>query len=254
MPILPARRPLPRNPEQSPLAPLTSPASLPALAAAIVGCRRCPRLCAHLAAIGSRRKREFAHFDYWARPLPGFGDPRARLLVCGLAPAAHGGTRTGRMFTGDSSASFLLRAMHRAGFASRPTSIARDDGLALRDAYITAAARCAPPENKPLPAELARCRPYLVAELRLLERLEVWIALGRIAFDALLRAAPTAGLALPEPRPPFAHGARATLLRPDGGPLLLLASYHPSRQNTNTGRLTEPMLDRIFAAARAALG
>ena len=196
--------------------------------------------------VAQKKKREFAAWEYWARPLPGFGDPRARLLLVGLAPAAHGGTRTGRMFTGDSSGAFLMRALHAAGFASQPSSTARDDGLRLRDAYIVLGARCAPPENKPLPEEMSRCRPYLVREIALLSGLRVVVALGKIAFDAFLAAAPELGIDVPRPRPAFAHGARAEL-----GRITLLASYHPSRQNTNTGKLTPPMFDRIFAQARA---
>jgi uracil-DNA glycosylase len=230
--------------------------TLSVLAEEIVACRRCPRLTGYLAEVAVRKKREFARSDYWARPLPGSGDPEARLLVVGLAPAAHGGARTGRVFTGDSSARFLMRAMHRAGFASQPTSDSRDDGLVLRDAWITLAARCAPPENKPAPEELSRCRPYLVRELRLLRRVRVALALGKIAFDALLRALPEAGWqqrAPARPRPGFSHGARVPFAQADGAAALLLASYHPSRQNTNTGVLTAAMLDRIFAAAARAL-
>jgi len=226
--------------------------ALSALSAQIIACRRCPRLCAHLREVGARKKREFASWDYWARPLPGFGDPDARLLVVGLAPAAHGGARTGRMFTGDSSGNFLARALWRAGFASQPISVTRDDGLALRDAYITAAARCAPPDNKPLPEELARCRPYLLHELALLARVRVIVALGKIAWDATLRAAREAGWHLPARRPEFAHAAEVDLARPSRARVLLVGSYHPSRQNTNTRRLTEIMFDRVFTRARAA--
>jgi uracil-DNA glycosylase len=222
--------------------------TLTQLAEEIVACRRCPRLVAHMQTVAARRKREFAQWDYWARPLPGFGDPRARLLLIGLAPAAHGGTRTGRMFTGDSSGAFLMHALHKAGFATQPSSIARDDGLRLRDAYIVLGARCAPPENKPLPEELSRCRPFLVREMALLPRLRVIVALGKIAFDAFWAAAPALAIEPPRPRPAFAHGARCEL-----GRLVLLASYHPSRQNTNTGRLTAAMFDRVFAQARKLL-
>ena len=214
----------------------------------IVGCRACPRLVAHMQAVAVRKKREFATWDYWARPLPGFGDPRARLLLIGLAPAAHGGTRTGRMFTGDSSGAFLMRALHKAGFASQPSSVTREDGLVLRDAYIVLGARCAPPENKPLPEEMTRCRSFLVREMALLERVRVVVALGKIAFDAFLAAAPELGIEVPRPRPAFGHGARCEL-----GRVTLLSSYHPSRQNTNTGKLTPVMFDRIFAQARKLL-
>lgn len=229
------------------------PLGLRLLADEIVACRRCPRLLSWMEEVARRKKREFADWTYWARPLPGFGDPAARVALVGLAPAAHGGTRTGRFFTGDASGAFLSRALHDAGFASVPFSVSRDDGLVLRDVFVTAAARCAPPANRPTPHELEACRPWLVAELRLLSRLEVIVALGRIAFDAILRALPELGVAVPSPRPPFAHGAEVTLARPQGGPLLLLASYHPSRQNTNTGRVTPEMYDRIFARVRAAL-
>ena len=214
----------------------------------IVACRRCPRLVAHMEAVALRKKREFAEWEYWARPLPGFGDPRARLLLIGLAPAAHGGTRTGRMFTGDSSGAFLMRALHAAGFASQPSSVTREDGLALRDAYIVLGARCAPPENKPLPEEMAHCRSFLVREIALLPRVRVVVALGKIAFDAFLAAAPALGIAVPKPRPAFAHNARVDLDR-----VVLLSSYHPSRQNTNTGKLTPAMFDRVFAQARKLL-
>jgi uracil-DNA glycosylase family 4 len=180
---------------------------------------------------------------YWARPLPGWGDPRARLLVVGLAPAAHGGNRTGRIFTGDRSGEWLFRAMHRAGFANRPTSVARDDGLKLRGAYVAAVVRCAPPANRPAPAERDACIGYLERELRLLPRLRVVVALGSFAWDGALRAARTIGVAAPRAR--FAHGAEAPV-----GEWTVLGSYHPSQQNTFTGKLTEPMLDAIFARAK----
>jgi uracil-DNA glycosylase family 4 len=209
----------------------------------IAACRACPRLVAHLAEIAVVKKREFRAWTYHARPLAGWGDPRARLALVGLAPAAHGGSRTGRAFTGDSSAAFLMRAMHRAGFASQPSSLHAGDGLALHDAFITLAARCAPPENKPTPEELRRCRPFLVAELGALPRLQVVLALGRIAWDAVLRAAPELGWTAP--RAAFAHGAAVAL-----GPVRLVGSYHPSRQNTQTGRLTPVMFDEIFDVVR----
>lgn len=222
--------------------------SLSVLAEEIVSCRRCPRLVAYLADVGRTKKREFREFTYWARPLPGSGDRRARVLVVGLAPAAHGGSRTGRVFTGDDSSQFLARALHRVGWASRPTSVTRDDGLRLRDTYITLAVRCAPPANRPTPAELAACRPYLVRELALLPRVRVVIALGQIAFDASLRAAAEAGWPTPARKPAFGHGVEVAL-----GTRRLLASYHPSRQNTNTGKLTPSMFDRIFDRARSIL-
>jgi uracil-DNA glycosylase len=212
-------------------------------------CRACPRLVAHRERIASEKVARFREWSYWGRPVPGFGDPRARLLVVGLAPAAHGGNRTGRVFTGDESGNWLYRALHAAGFANQPTSVARDDGLRLVDAYVTATARCAPPDNKPTPDELARCRPFLVRELALLDRLQVVVALGKIAHDGFLAALAARGDAVPSPRPRFAHAAEHRL--PNG--LLLLCSYHPSQQNTFTGRLTRPMLDAIFSRAAAAL-
>ncbi len=215
------------------------------LAREILSCRACPRLVAHLADVAAVKKREFASWTYHARPLPGWGDPRARIALVGLAPAAHGGARTGRVFTGDSSGAFLAAALHRAGLASQPSSVSRDDGLALHDVFITLAARCAPPENKPTPDELRRCRPFLVRELASLRRLRVVVALGKIAWDATLRAAPELGWSLPERAPPFGHGAEAQL-----GNVVLLGSYHPSRQNTNTGRLIPSMLDAVLSRAR----
>jgi len=221
-------------------------ASLDALAARIVACRLCPRLVRHREAVGAPPPRRYQGQTYWARPLPGFGDPGARVLVMGLAPAAHGGNRTGRMFTGDRSGDWLFRALHAAGFASQPTSAHRDDGLTLRGAYITAAARCAPPANKPTPAEQARCQPYLLAELESLRRIKVVVALGKIGWDAYLRARRAAGGAVPRPLPRFGHGVAARM--PDG--VTLLGCFHPSQQNTFTGRLTRPMLRAVFARAR----
>jgi uracil-DNA glycosylase family 4 len=221
-------------------------ASLDALAARIVACRLCPRLVLHRETVAARPPRRYQGQTYWARPLPGFGDPRARVLVMGLAPAAHGGNRTGRMFTGDRSGDWLFRALHAAGFASQPSSAHRDDGLTLHGAYITAAARCAPPANKPTPAEQARCQPYLLAELRILRRIKVVVALGKIGWDAYLRARRAAGGAVPRPLPRFGHGVAARM--PDG--VTLLGCFHPSQQNTFTGRLTRPMLHAVFARAR----
>ncbi|MEK6606729.1 MAG: uracil-DNA glycosylase [Myxococcota bacterium] len=222
--------------------------SLHLLAAEIVACRKCPRLVEYRERVGRERKAAFRAQQYWARPVPGFGDPRARLLVVGLAPAAHGGNRTGRVFTGDRSGDWLTRALHRAGFANQPRSVARDDGLRLRDVYVTAAVRCAPPENHPLPVERDACRPYLVRELGFFPRLRVIVALGAFAWDGVLRALAESGATVPRPRPRFGHGARAAI-----GGCALIGSYHPSQQNTFTGRLTEPMLDAIFAAARQRL-
>jgi uracil-DNA glycosylase family 4 len=222
-------------------------ASLADLAARVVACRRCPRLVRHREATAAAPPRRHHGETYWARPLPGFGDPHARVLVMGLAPAAHGGNRTGRMFTGDRSGEWLYRALHAAGFASAPGSRHRDDDLELRDAYITAAARCAPPGNKPTPAELARCQPFLLEELRQLKGLRVVVALGKIGWDAYLRARRAMGAPVPRPLPHFGHGAQAEM--PDG--VVLLGSFHPSQQNTFTGRLTRPMLDTVFRRARA---
>ncbi|MEO5657989.1 MAG: uracil-DNA glycosylase [Nitrospiria bacterium] len=215
----------------------------------IVACARCPRLVAYRERVAVEKRRQYRDETYWGRPLPGFGDPRARVVIVGLAPAAHGGNRTGRMFTGDSSGEWLARALYEAGFANRPTSVHCDDGLQLSDAYITAAVRCAPPDNKPSREELVACRPYLIWELALLDRTRVVIAFGKIGFDAYLAARREAGLAIPAPRPAFGHGAARELS--DG--LTLLASYHPSRQNTQTGRLTAPMLRDVFLHARGLL-
>jgi len=215
----------------------------------IVTCRLCPRLVAHREQVARVKVRRFAEETYWGRPVPSFGDDRARLLVVGLAPAAHGANRTGRMFTGDRSGDWLYEALHRFAFANQATSADRNDGLKLRDTFITAAARCAPPDNKPTREEFARCRPYLLAELGLLKRMRVVIALGRIAFDAFLGAWPEAGHPVVKPRPRFEHGGATHL---DGG-ILLLASYHPSQQNTFTGKLTRAMFHKVFRKARNTL-
>lgn len=217
--------------------------------AAVVACTLCPRLRSYCASVAQMRKKEFAAWDYWGRPVPGFGDPAARLLVVGLAPAAHGGNRTGRIFTGDSSGDWLFEALHRFGFASQPRSVSRDDGMKLRDCYIAAAGRCAPPANKPLPEELANCRPYLSAEIGLLKRLRVVVALGRIAHENFLKAAGSSDAMTPSERPEFGHGAESML--PDGP--ILISSFHPSRQNTNTGKLTRAMWHGIFRRARMIL-
>jgi uracil-DNA glycosylase family 4 len=224
------------------------PRDLGELAARVYGCRLCPRLVEHRERTARERRRAFRQEAYWGLPLMGFGDPTARLLLVGLAPAAHGGNRTGRMFTGDASGDFLVAALHRAGFANRPVSRGRDDGLALHDAYVTAVVRCAPPANRPLPEEIAACRRYLAWEVALLPRVRAVVALGRIAWDGF--AAYRRSVGLGRPRLPFGHG-REEHLEPDG--LHLLASYHPSRQNTNTGRLTPQMLDAVLARARALL-
>jgi uracil-DNA glycosylase family 4 len=199
--------------------------------------------------VAREKRRAFRTWDYWGRPVPGFGDPRARMLIVGLAPAAHGANRTGRMFTGDQSGDWLYAALHRFGFASQAESTVRDDGLRLADCYITAAARCAPPGNRPTSEELARCRVYLTGEIALLHRVRLVVTLGRVAHEAWLRAAGWGSALTPPGRPAFAHGALTTL--PNG--VRLLSSYHPSRQNTNTGRLTRAMWQAIFRRARGLL-
>lgn len=216
--------------------------ALAALHAEIVACHACPRLVSWREQVARAKRRAFRAWDYWGRPLPGFGDPQGRLVIVGLAPAAHGGNRTGRLFTGDRSGDFLFAALHAAGFANQPRSVARDDGLDLRDCYIVAALRCAPPDNRPTSEELRRCRPFLVRELSLLTRARVYVALGRVAFEALARVV---GLA---PLPRFAHGLR---LKHDH--ITIIASYHPSQRNTLTGLLTLPMLTAIFEQARELL-
>lgn len=223
--------------------------SLTAVNRAIVACTRCPRLRAHCRRVAQEKKHEFQTWDYWGKPVPGFGDRWARLLIVGLAPGAHGANRTGRMFTGDSSGNWLYDALYRIGLASQPTSTSRADGLELRDCYIAAAARCAPPGNKPSRSELERCRPYLAAELELLSRVRVVVTLGRVAHEGWLRAAGWWETLPPRERPRFAHGAVSVL--PDG--TVVIASYHPSRQNTNTGKLTRAMWLQVFRKARAAL-
>ena len=217
----------------------------------VVACRACPRLVEWREETARVKRRMYREEDYWGRPLAAFGDPDARLLIVGLAPAAHGGNRTGRMFTGDRSGDWLFGALHRAGFANQPESVRPGDGLELQGALITAAGRCAPPANKPTREELATCQPYIVREIELLTDLRAVVALGRIAFDAFLRSYAAAGRTPPDRKPPFGHDV-ATLL-PEGGPLLI-ACYHPSQQNTQTGRLTEPMLDAVFARAWDACG
>src|SRR5438552_16027 len=219
------------------------------LNARIIRCRLCPRLVAHRKAVAAPPPRRYVGQHYWAKPLPGFGDPRARLLLVGLAPAAHGGNRTGRMFTGDRSGDWLFDALHHASFASQPTSTHAGDGLELNDAYITAAIRCAPPDNKPTPTEIAACEPYLLRELRLLSRVRVVVGLGRIGWQAYLNARRALGAPPLRPVPKFGHGA---LARFDDG-IALIASYHPSQQNTFTGKLTRPMLRGVFQIARQIL-
>lgn len=212
----------------------------------ITACRRCPRLCAWREEVARVKRRAYRDQEYWGRPVPGFGDPAARLLIVGLAPGAHGSNRTGRMFTGDSSGDLLYRVLHHAGFANRPESRHRDDGLRLKDAWISAAARCAPPANKPTPEEIEACRPFLEREVALLRRTRVFVALGRIAFDNWLTMLRSRGLVNSRADFTFAHAAEFQI---PGAPLLI-SSYHPSRQNTQTGRLTEEMLLRVFLRAR----
>lgn len=216
-----------------------------------MSCNACPRLRDYCERVGREKRRAYLNDTYWARPVPGFGDPAARLVIVGLAPAAHGANRSGRLFTGDGpggSGDFLMASLHRVGFASQPTSRHTADGLALTDAFITSAVRCAPPDNKPTPEEIVRCQTHLGAELAALPRIRVIVALGRIAFDAFLRLAVHSSGAL-RPRPRFAHGSTVSL--PDGR--RLFSCYHPSRQNTNTGRLTASMMDAVFRNARRAL-
>lgn len=214
---------------------------------AITACRRCPRLVAWCEEVARTRKAAYREELYWGCPVPGFGDPYARLLVVGLAPGAHGANRTGRMFTGNRSGDWLFRALHRADFANQPTSTHGTDGLLLRDAYIAAVVRCAPPANKPLPEERDRCIGHLARDLELLPRVRVIVALGKFAWDGVRHLARTSGLATAEPTA-FAHGANMSL-----GPYQLIGSYHPSQQNTFTGKLTEPMLDAIFTQTRSHL-
>ena len=219
--------------------------------ASVSDCRRCPRLVAWREQVARERRAAFAAETYWGRPVPGFGDPRARVLVIGLAPAAHGANRTGRMFTGDRSGEFLYAALARAGFANRPTSLARDDGLRLRDLRITAAVRCAPPANRPTPQERERCLPWTTAELELLGDVRVLLCLGAFAWEAALRLLRASGSLArpPRPKPRFRHGAEAA-----AGRYTLLGCFHPSQQNTFTGKLTEPMIDAVLARARELAG
>src|SRR3954471_14815543 len=227
-------------------------AALEALNQAVVECRRCPRLVEWREQVAREKRAAFRSEEYWGRPMPGFGDPAARVLILGLAPAAHGGNRTGRIFTGDRSGDFLFAALHRTGFANQPTSVHRDDGLALTGAWITAAVRCAPPANKPTPLERDTCLPWTVAELDHIKDVRVVVCLGAFAWDAALRLRTALGFPPPKPKPKFGHGA---LWYDDaGGPFALLGTYHPSQQNTFTGVLTETMLDDVFTTARDVAG
>jgi uracil-DNA glycosylase family 4 len=229
--------------------PIRRADSLSRLSKDIRACRLCPRLVEWRERVAREKTRRYADETYWGRPVPGFGDPEARLLLVGLAPAAHGGNRTGRIFTGDRSGDWLFRALHKAGFANQAESVRAGDGLELRDCYVTAAARCAPPGNKPLPEEFAGCRPFLLRELALLKRLRVVVGLGRIGFDHAYDALRAVRGLPPGPRPRFGHGAEYCL----APGLHLLGTFHPSQQNTFTGRLTEAMLDDVFARAKALL-
>jgi uracil-DNA glycosylase family 4 len=223
-------------------APASAADPLAALEAEIITCRRCPRLVDWREQVAREKRAAYRDEEYWGRPLPGFGDPAARVLILGLAPAAHGGNRTGRIFTGDRSGDFLFAALHRAGFANQPTSVARGDGLALSDCFITAAVRCAPPANRPLPVERDNCQSWFEAELALLPNIRVVVCLGTFAWDSALRVLPDT---IPRPRPRFGHGAEA-----DTGRWTLLGCYHPSQQNTFTGKLTPAMMDAVFVRAR----
>jgi len=220
---------------------LACSSSLAELEAEVVACRRCPRLVAWREEVARVKRASFADEEYWGRPIPGFGDPAARVVVLGLAPAAHGGNRTGRIFTGDRSGDFLFAALHRAGFANQPTSVARDDGLRLIDAWMLAAVRCAPPANKPTPAERDTCLPWAQRELALLPNVRVVVCLGAFAWDAALRLRGD----VPRPRPRFGHGAELS-----GPPWAMLGCFHPSQQNTFTGKITPAMADDVLARAR----
>jgi uracil-DNA glycosylase family 4 len=215
----------------------------------IVSCRLCPRLAKWQEETARTKVRRFQEFEYWGKPVPGFGDHNARVLIVGLAPAAHGANRTGRMFTGDESGVWLYRALHKAGFANQSSSVSKDDGLTLHDCYITAACRCAPPKNKPLPEEIKNCRPFILEELRLLKNLAVIIGLGKIGFDAAFDCCKESGLTALPRRPTFSHGASVAL----NSTLTLIGSYHPSQQNTYTGVLTEKQFDHIFGKTKLLL-
>jgi uracil-DNA glycosylase len=226
---------------------VAEPSALAELTAEIVDCRRCPRLVAWRELVARQKVARFRDEVYWGRPVPGFGDPAARILLVGLAPAAHGGNRTGRVFTGDASGDFLVQALHAVGLANQPTSRRADDGLRLLDCYVAAAVRCAPPANKPTPVERDNCAPYLVRELALLREVRVLVALGAYGWEAAIRAAQAQpGVEVERPRPRFGHGAEARV-----GEYRLLGTYHPSQQNTFTGKLTQPMLRAVLGRARA---
>ena len=237
---------------------------LAVLNARVVACRKCPRLVRYRERVAREKRRMFREWDYWGRPVPGFGDPRAELLVLGLAPAAHGGNRTGRVFTGDRSGDFLYRALYEAGFANQPDSVSRDDGLRLKNCYVTASVRCCPPANQPTPQERANCQPYLEEELRLLKNLRVVLALGRFAHETFLGLLQDAGCIERRSVFPFRHGAAYDLPAPSGGgrwaeqervkrTVRLFDAFHPSQRNTQTGRLTPAMYRRLLGRVRATL-
>src|SRR6201995_3253862 len=221
------------------------PTSFGKLNSQIIACERCPRLRKYCLEIAATKRKSFADWQYWGRPVPNFGDPAARLLIVGLAPAAHGANRTGRMFTGDRSGEWLYAALHRAGLANQATWERADDGLRLKDAYITSVVKCAPPANKPTTQERYNCLPYLERELELIDRARVVVALGKFGWDGFLSAARQVGVPTPRPKPRFGHGAEAVL----DERFTLLGCFHPSQQNTFTGKLTEPMIDAVFARA-----
>ena len=223
---------------------MTARDELARIEAEVISCRACPRLVEWRERVAREKRAAFATDTYWGRPVPGFGDSRARVLIVGLAPAAHGGNRTGRIFTGDRSGDWLFASLHRCGFANQPTSVRRDDGLRLTNAYIAAAVRCAPPDNRPTPAERDRCSTYLEREIEALRAIRCIVALGSYAWDSALRAHAAMGRIRPRPKPRFGHGAEADL-----GHYMLLGSFHPSQQNTFTGKLTEVMLDAVFRRA-----
>ena len=224
--------------------PTTNASSLAELTAQIINCRACPRLVEWREAVAQEKRAQYRDHEYWGRPVPGFGDPDARILLAGLAPAAHGGNRTGRVFTGDRSGDFLFAALHRAGLANQPTSQWRDDGLVLHDAYVAAAVRCAPPANKPTVDERDECAPFFLRELELLRRLRVVLVLGNFAYEATWRALRSMGADLPRTRPRFAHGVEVP-----AGRWTIVGAFHPSQQNTFTGRLTPEMLDSVLRRA-----
>ncbi|MBI3648364.1 MAG: uracil-DNA glycosylase [Actinobacteria bacterium] len=241
------------DPGRASLAPVVPDATharseFDAISAEVVACRRCPRLVEWREHVARERVARYADHEYWGRPVPGFGDPHARVLLVGLAPAAHGGNRTGRIFTGDRSGDFLYASLHRTAFANLPESVSRDDGLRLRGAYVTAVNRCAPPGNHPTPGERDECLPFLARELSALGELRVIVALGAFAWDGVLRALASEGLRA-RPKPAFGHGAEVAV-----GPYALIGCFHPSQQNTFTGRLTPVMLDAVLLRARAAAG